>query len=153
MLEVKKKVYDRLIGDTDALNPDSLQSILGDAPLNHTFWHYMPDNPVYPCIIYRRLNTTQDQEFDLSTLKDPMIFEITLYDSTPSPEKIDKLKDRISELFHRKNKELSDTHLHFYDASVVDDIGDAFQDSEGRWFTTLRLQFKVVKVCDLLNNL
>ena len=153
MLQVKAKVYSTLISDTDTDDPNSLASILGALPIQHVFWHYLPSNPVYPSIIYRRLNTEQDQIFNHSTLKNPMTFELSIYDSTPSPEKIDKIKDRITELFHGAEATLSDTHLHFYDASVMDDIGDSFLDADDRWFTTLRLQFIVIKVCDLTNNL
>lgn len=150
MKTVKKVVYDRIRLDATII------SLLGGDASGRVRWHYLPSNPVYPSIIYRRLTTTQNNNLEIKSLKDVMTFNIDIYDDTPSPEIVDDLKERIGELFQDESAALNALAvdgtgkplLHFYLSEVIDDIGDAFQDSQDRWFTTIRVDFKVQLVCE-----
>lgn len=149
MKTMKKVVYERMKNDS------TLETLLGGDNTNRIRWHYLPSNPIYPSIIYRRLTTTQNTTLGIPSLKDVVTFNIDIYDTTPSPETVDDIKERIRDLFHDQTAALNALAvditdkplLNFYLSEVIDDIGDGFFDSQARWFTTIRIDFKVQLVC------
>ena len=150
MIRVKEAVFKRMRDDT------TLRFLLGiitpgsaDGKIR---WFSLSDTPVYPSVIYRRLPTDQDQLFtDFNSLKSSVAFEISIYDLSQTPETIENIKDRIVELFHNQQDALTTltgTEIHFYSSRVINDSGDAFQDVFDRYFTTIRVEFSVQKVCE-----
>jgi hypothetical protein len=150
MKKIKEVVYDRIRLDATII------SLLGGDATGRVSWHYLPSNPLYPSIIYRRLTTIQNTNLDIKSLKDSMSFGIDIYDDTPSPETVDDIKERIRDLFQDETAALNSLAvdgtgkplIHFYVSEVIDDIGDAFLDTQDRWFTSMRVDFKVQLVCE-----
>ena len=150
MKRVKEAIFKRMRDDT------TLRALLGITTPNSADgrirWLSLSDTPLYPSVIYKRLSSDQDQRFN-DFLKAPVVFEIFIYDLSQSPETIENIKDRIEELFHNQHKDLTTLtgdEIHFYTSLVVRDSGDAYQDVFDRYYTTIRLEFILQKVSDIL---
>ena len=158
MKSVKEKIFKRIRDDATIRSLLGLPAIVSPdttGPANgQIVWNYLPQNPIYPCIVYKRVTTKNELRFKyMQTAIAEMYFEIYILSDNPDPSLVDDLKDRITVLFQDTQEQLSDSYMNYYLSEVIDDAGDIFQTDDKKYYTTMRLRFKLQKVCDIVNNM
>jgi hypothetical protein len=166
MKSLKAKIFYTLNNDP------TIRSLLGLPPLlvdpnthlvipalpadakNKINWFDLPTNPEYPCITFRRITTKNELKFKgMKTIISEVYFEIYVYTDKPTPELVDDVKDRVTILFQDTQDSLSDSYMIYFLSEVTDDSGDVFLDEDMRYYSTLRIRFKVQKVCDAVASM
>ena len=88
----------------------------------------------------------------MKTILSEMTFELSIFHEHPSVDKIDDIKDRITVLFQDAQDSLSDNTMQYFLSEVTDDSGDAWLDEDNRWWSMIRIRFRVQDPCDAKLN-
>jgi hypothetical protein len=119
----------------------------------HIVWNYMPENPIFPMIVFWESSSKVDVRFKgVQTITD-LFYDLEIWDEAPDSTTIEQVKDRIMQLFQDTHEGFSDTVVNFYVSEVVDGGGDAFTVFNNRWYGKLRLHFKMQMVSDITKNI
>lgn len=116
-------------------------------------WNYMPENPVFPMIVFWESSSKVDVRFkDIQTITD-LFYDLEIWDEAPDSTTIERVKDRIMQIFQDTHESFSDSTVQFYVSEVVDGAGDSFTTVVNRWIGRLRMHFKVQMVSDITKNI
>lgn len=150
MIKVKEKFYQRLRDDATIRTLLGITTPGGDD--GHIAWNYLPDNPVFPMLVYWEGASKAENRFrGIQTITD-LFYDLEIYDEAPDSTKIENIKDRVMQLFQDTHESLSDQYVNFFVSEVTDGGGDAFTIVDNRWYGKLRIHFKVQSVAEIISE-